>query len=316
MTINEHLTTFFGRPVVTVEPGKPLPTVDGPVAWRIESEDEDWDERAPLLFEAELHRFLDLVDPATVEALVVGAWGYAVNKDAPVPQLCAVADRLPNLRALFFGDITYEECEISWINQGDITMLLEEYPRLEVLRSRGMENLSLRPVRHEHLRELGIETGGLPREIVHAVNASTLPALTHLELWIGMEYYQRTTEVADLAPILAGDRFPHLRYLGLRNAENADEIAAALAVAPVVPQLETLDLSLGCLGDTGAEALLAGQSLMHLTKLDLHHHYLSTDMTDRLRAALPEVDLDLSEPKRDPSARWTDDDSRWTAVSE
>ena len=79
----------------------------------------------------------------------------------------------------------------------------------------------------------------------------------------------------DLAPILAGARLPALKHLGLRDAEIADEVAAALAGAPVVARLETLDLSLGTLSDAGAAALLAGQPLTHLRKLDLHHHFLS-----------------------------------------
>ena len=40
-------------------------------------------------------------------------------------------------------------------------------------------------------------------------------------------------------------------------------------------RLKTLDLSMGVLSDVGAEALLAGQPLTHLRRLDLHHHFLS-----------------------------------------
>lgn len=61
-------------------------------------------------------------------------------------------------------------------------------------------------------------------------------------------------------------------------------------------RLSTLRLSLGTLGDAGAEALLGGQPLTHLAELDLHHHYLSEPMTGRLREALEpsgvRVDLD------------------------
>ncbi|GLY24951.1 hypothetical protein [Micromonospora sp. NBRC 101691] len=58
--------------------------------------------------------------------------------------------------------------------------------------------------------------------------ASELPALTDLELWIGTPDYGGDTEVADLAPLLAGERFPALRRLGLRNAEIADALVTAL----------------------------------------------------------------------------------------
>nr|WP_034263025.1 hypothetical protein [Actinospica robiniae] len=80
--------------------------------------------------------------------------------------------------------------------------------------------------------------------------------------------------------------------------------------------LETLDLSLGTLGDEGAASLLAGQPLTHLAKLDLHHHFMSDAMMQRLRAALPGVDLDLSE--QEEPEEWDDDEPpmRYIAVSE
>jgi hypothetical protein len=62
---------------------------------------------------------------------------------------------------------------------------------------------------------------------------------------------------------------PRLRHLALCNSVIGDEIAAAAAAAPVVARLEVLGLSMGTLGDAGAEALLGGQPLTHLTKLDL-----------------------------------------------
>ena len=46
----------------------------------------------------------------------------------------ALADRLPALEALFLGDITFEQQEISWIQQSDISPLFLAFPRLRVLR--------------------------------------------------------------------------------------------------------------------------------------------------------------------------------------
>ena len=50
--------------------------------------------------------------------------------------------RLTGLRGLFLGDIPYEDCEISWINQTDLTPLFAAFPRLEHFRSRGGEGLA------------------------------------------------------------------------------------------------------------------------------------------------------------------------------
>ncbi|MBB0232566.1 hypothetical protein [Streptomyces calidiresistens] len=78
-----------------------------------------------------------------------------------------------------------------------------------------------------------------------------------------------------------------------------------LSSAPVVAQLEELDLSLGLLTDTGGRALLEGQPLTHLKRLNLHHHFLTEPVRAALRAALEPfgVDLDLSEPQ-DPEDEW------------
>jgi hypothetical protein len=298
MAINVHAADFAGLPCHTFVAEEPLPADQSEVAWRVTSWEHDhrqWDQPHSPAFEQTFTAFLDQVDTDAVRALVIGSWGYAAMNVAPIDLLCAAAPRLPNLRALFLGDITFEECEMSWIKQGDITALLTAYPELEVLRVRGADGLDLRPVRHTALRELAFESGGLPAEVVRAVAECELPALTHLELWLGTEDYGGDATIADLTPILDGGRWPRLTHLGLRDAELADEVAAALAGAPVVPRLDTLDLSLGVLSDAGAEALLAGQPLTHLRRLDLHHHYLSDAMAARLVAELPGVEVDLSD---------------------
>ncbi|SCF06894.1 hypothetical protein GA0074695_3237 [Micromonospora viridifaciens] len=315
MTFSSHARSFAGRPVVEVPLDGALPTVDGPVSWRFGrwDFDETADDTLSPEFAAAFERFLGQAGPS-VESLVVGAWGYAAFNPAPIAQLCAAAPRLPALRALFLGDMTSEECEVSWMKVGDVSPLLAAYPALEVLRVRGGEDLAFAPVRHGRLRELAVETGGLPREFVAAVLASDLPALTELELWLGTPDYGGDTSVADLAPLLAGERFPRLRRLGLRNAEIVDDLAAALASAPVVGRLERLDLSLGTLGDEGAAALLAGQPLTHLAELDLHHHYLSEEMAGSVAGALAGVRVDLSE--RQVPEEYDGESYRYTAVSE
>jgi hypothetical protein len=146
--------------------------------------------------------------------------------------------------------------------------------------------------------------------VVRAVGASDLPNLWSLELWLGTDNYGGDATAADLADLLSGARLPALTSLGLRNAEIADEVAAAVAGAPVVARLTILDLSMGVLTDRGARALLAGQPLTHLDELHLWHHYLSTDMMERLVAGLPGVRVDLDEQLHD------DEEDRWIAVSE
>lgn len=294
MTIGEHIETFAGLPVSTFDPEQTT-KVDGAHAWRLEVE---WDSDGDAMPEV----FAKLRATAGVEsvwALILGEWGESSSEKVPYELVVAAAEWLPNLTALFLAELTYDECEISWICQDDITPVLRAYPRLEVLRVRGAQgmegSLSLEPMRHEALREFAVESGGLPASVVRAVGACDFPALEHLELWLGMGNYGGDATVEDLAPILSAARLPQVTTLGLRDAEIADQVAEALAGAPVIAQLHTLDLSLGALSDQGAEALLAGQPLTHLKRLDARHHFLSDAMAARLVAELPDVDVDVSD---------------------
>jgi hypothetical protein len=318
MRVNEHLDELhclptFDFPAADARDGLPAP---GSVAWRlsVEAYDEDPEES----FEELWRRFLTTVDPAGVRALVVGAWedAYEDTSARVVDLIVSARDRLTGLVAIFLGDMEAEECEISWIMQSDVTRLLDAFPGLEELGVRGGARLAFPPVRHERLRTLAFETGGLPGEVVRGVVASELPALEYLEMWLGVEEYGGDATVADLAPLLAGGRFPRLRHLGLQNSEAQDEIAAAVASAPVVAQLGSLSLSMGVLSDAGAEALLGGQPLTHLSQLDLRHHFLSDAMVKRVKEALEpsgvEVDLsDEQDPDIDEGREW-----RYVAVSE
>lgn len=292
MTINEHLTEFAGRRVVLWEPGEPLPDPAEAFCRLALSWDEldnggSWSQK--------LARFL--ADPASraVEGLVVGVWGGLIaDKDEEavdiIAALVAARDQLPHLRALFVGDIIVEESEISWIRQGDHAPLLAAYPQLEHFGVRGGDGLTLGALRHDALRTLIVQTGGLPGSVAREVAAAELPNLRHLELWLGSENYGNDTTTDDLAPILAGDRFPALDYLGLRDSERADKVAAAVAVAPVLARIGTLDLSLGTLTDEGAAALLASPAVARLRKLDIHHHFCSDELIAQLAALPPELD--------------------------
>lgn len=306
MTIGSHLTTFAGLPIRSWDDDTPL---DDPaaVAWRVEDDEFE----GPIEgFERAFEAMLDRAGPGGPTALVLGMWGTAYDEGPPLDLLTRNLFRLTNLRSLFIGEMTFEQCEISWINQGPLNPLLEAFGRLERLWVRGSVGLELAPLRHEGLRELVLQSGGLPAPVIAAVLGCDLPHLSHLELWLGVENYGGGATPGDLAPLLTGRAFPALTHLGLRNAENTDEIAAELAAAPVVARLRSLDLSLGTLGDAGAEALLAGQPLDHLDRLDLHHHFMSTALAQRLVDEFPGVRVDVSE--QEAEREW----GRYTSVSE
>ncbi|MEU0236182.1 STM4015 family protein [Nocardiopsis sp. NPDC006198] len=274
-----------------------------------------------------LARFLSEVDTERLTALVVGEWSYANEGGMyqAADLLVEHADALPNLRSVFFGDITFDECELSWISQPDLAPLVAAFPRLEALTVKGADGmdgrLGLHVPSHASLRSLTLQSGGLPGRVVREVASSGLSALEHLELWLGMEDYGGSTSPQDLAPVLSGEAFPRLRYLGVRNAEKWAEWVPVLAEAPVLAGLEVLDLSLGILTDQGARELVdrAG-AFAGLRRLDLHHHFLGEETVERVRAAFAGsgVELDLDAGRDDDDEEYDEDEEPYyyTAASE
>lgn len=239
--------------------------------------------------------FAESAQAATTTALVIGSWeeAYESSCQEALDYLAVNSARLPCLTELFVGDMDSEECEISWINQGNYTALIKAFPQLERLHIKGSTELVLssEPLAHANLKALTIECGGLPKSIIETITQAQLPNLEYLNLYLGVDEYGFDASLDDLRPLLTKERFPKLKYLALADSEIADEIAEAIAEAPVLDILETLDLSQGTLSDKGGEALLASSKIRQLKRLDLHYHYLSNAVMAKLRALGPIVDV-------------------------
>jgi hypothetical protein len=287
MTIEAHVEEFGGLRVRDFVPAKGLMAPET-TAYRIGLDYDDV-EVAKIQFADLFTALLADANVGRLAKLVVGLWGGEWGtSSAMVTELLVAARRnLAGLTGLFLGDIIRPEQEISWIVQADLSPLWKAFPKLEQLQVRGGGGLRFGTIQHNTLRSLVVETGGLPREVVAEVARAKLPALEHLELWLGCESYGGNATVEDLRPFLTGELFPKLQSLALRNCEWADSLAEAIAQSPILLQLDTLDLSLGTLGDEGAQALLAAPHVRKLKKLNLHRNYLSTDM----RTALQQLPL-------------------------
>lgn len=310
--ISENLTSWLGRKVVDFKPlteggASPGQRLSSEVIYRFRLEYEDEHTMAGL-FAA----FTTAPGACDVTALVIGAWGGddpSATSEEIVQLLVGARRALPKLEAIFFGDIIYEEMEMSWINQSDVSPLFSAYPGLRHFVVRGGNGLSLgHRTKAPCLQSLIVQTGGLPTAILSETWTLDAPRLEHLELWLGTDNYGWNGTVADLAPLLGGGLFPQMKTLGLRNSEIADQVAEALVTSPLMDRIENLDLSLGTLGDTGAGHLLAAPFLKHLRSLDLHHHYCSDVVMERLRQAFPAVNLADKEEG--------DEDERYVSVGE
>lgn len=310
MTVNQNQDRFFGKPVVEFRMGDTIadPGSVRTTVYRL-AQDYDSAESQRELLEA----FLSQVDTSSLDALVIGAWSEA-HDESPQDYLDVLIERrddLGALRALFVGDMTFEDCEISWIIQcGGYKALLDAFPMLQVLRIRGGTQLEFQPVAHEFLEELAVECGGLPSAVFNGIAGSTLPALRRLELWLGDDNYGFDGDIGTYATLLATIKPERLEYLGLRNAQISDALAAHLAQQPWLSQLKTLDLSMGTIGDEGAQALLDSPHVKTLQTLDLSHHYIGDALQAKLKSLPCRVVLD------DPQDADETDGDRYVEVAE
>jgi hypothetical protein len=299
MTLSQHAEVFFDK---KVKPFEAAEDWEGPdVAYRLSVSYDDGQK-------AMMERLEELLSQDGIDqlpALVIGAWAAddsSFSSQAIIKALVKNKSRLASLKALFLGDIIYEENEISWIEQSDVTPLLQAFPGLEALRVRGGNSLKFSKIRHEGLKQLIIETGGLRRSVIREICRCEFPNLEHLELWLGVENYGWDGGVEDLQPILADKLFPKLTYLGLRNSDIVDEIAPVVVNAPILNRLTTLDLSNGTLSDVGGQALLNLPAKTPLQLLNVSHHYMTKEMVKRLVKKLPcKV---VAEDGQDPDEEW------------
>ncbi|MFG2086930.1 STM4015 family protein [Spirillospora sp. NPDC048824] len=291
----------------------------GAFAWRLRlmpfGDEED--------FRTYLGRFIAEIDTAAVTALIIGnCWdpGPANDHvDAVRDALTEHAGAFPALRALFFGEVTREEADrYSWIAQADVSPLLAAFPRVREFVVRGADEMTFggswgtftlawNVPRHEELRRLTFQTHRLDPVVVRGVLSSDLPALEHLELFLGSADGDGASP-EDLAPLLAGAAFPSLTSLGLRNGQDTDALVAAMADAPVTGRLSVLDLSLGTLTDKGAQILLDTPAFLDLDRLDLHHHHMSEEMTEQIRSRFTEAGVAIDVGGRQELEEYEDDE--------
>jgi hypothetical protein len=223
-----------------------------------------------------------------IEALVLGFVDYDSIALIANGFLIDNIEKFVNLKALFLGDIEDSEMMISSIQQDDVSHILMVYPKLEVLHVRGTGVKFNEILQHQKLKVLRIESGGLNQSTITGINELELPALEYLELWLGRDEYGGDSSIDDLINIISGDKFPKLKYLGLRNCEYTDDIAFELAKSPILEQLIDLDLSMGTLGDDGLTALLNCPGINDLDILNVSQNWISKNFIENI---LPTLEL-------------------------
>ena len=126
------------------------------------------------------------------------------------------------------------------------------YPGLATLRELRIESraFELGAVDLPALRSLELVTRGLTRDNLASVLAANCPELERLVLWLGETgLHDCDVELADLDALLATDRFPKLRELGLCGG-NIPAVLERTIGTPLLARLKVLDAAGGYLDGT------------------------------------------------------------------
>ena len=241
-----------------------------------------------------------LADPEfqNIDKLIIGDWGgaYEDSCQAVLDAIADNADKFSHITSLFVGDMDYEECEISWIIQGDYSRIWEAMPQLKEITVKGSTDLKLGKIKHSSLESLTIICGGLGSDVIKEIEEAELPELKKLLVYIGSDNYGFDGDADTVRSLLANSDFPELEYLGIADSEIQDELTAVVLDCKYIDSITTLDLSCGTITDKGGELLLKKlPELKNLKKLDLSYNYLSDEMKEKLTAAAPAVEMDLSD---------------------
>ena len=225
--------------------------------------------------------------------ITIGCWDYEGDDCSALLQgLIENKDKFAQIEGLFWGDIEQEEQEISWIEQADLSPLLDSMPKLKDLKIKGTNNLRLGKTSRPELRSLEIISGGMPTEVVEDILASDFPNLEKLILYVGVEDYGFEGDIEIFRPLFSKERFPKLTYLGLVNSEEQDSIVEMFLESDILPQLETMDISAGTLKDEGAQLLLDNMDkIAHLKFINMRYNYLSKDMKKQLQNLPMKIDI-------------------------
>lgn len=245
-----------------------------------------------------------LQDPElpNLEEIIIGCWGesYDNSSQAIVDSFTDNREKFQHIEKLFVGDMEYDECEVSWIEQADYSKLWDAWPQLKSLTIKGSNDLSFGKIKHDNLQELEIICGGLPARVIQQIADAELPNLRKLNLYIGVEDYGFDGDVSGIENLLEADFIKNLDYLGLGDSEIQDEIVEAFFKYADLGKLKTLDFSNGTLTDKGGQILLDhAAKLKQLEKLDLTYHYMSNEMMEKLKATGLPVVLDEQQEAED-----------------
>lgn len=201
--------------------------------------------------------------------ITIGCWNYECEDCSELLEgMLEHKDKFAQIEGLFWGDIDQEEQEVSWIEQTDLSPLLDAMPKLKDLKIKGTN----KPAPGTDLTSGIAFTGNYQwRSSFRSsgrYHSSDFPNLEKLILVCRCRRLWIRGRFRDIPPLFSKERFPKLTYLGLVNSEEQDNIVEMFLQSDILPQLETMDISAGTLKDEGAQLLLDNlDKISHLNLL-------------------------------------------------
>lgn len=248
-----------------------------------------------------------------LQELTLGFWvPDGENEYSNAIEVLASLKKPQTLRSLFIGDFEYpDETEMSWSHLGDAGKLWKLYPRLQKVTLQS-GNMTLGKIDLPACREFEVRTGGLDAGCIKSICEANWPNLEKLHVWFGDDNYGAEGTIESIQSILDGKGLGKLKHLGLMNALFTDDIAKALPNSKILKQLETLDLSMGCLTDDGVAAILANkEAFKHLKSLNVEDNAVADEeQLGKLEGICASVRFG------DQSADRVEEDYRYTSVGE
>ena len=236
------------------------------------------------LLTSPIGRFVRSIDIEVVNGEVYSGASGQPNAGAAIAAIAAAKPAA--LRSISLGCSGYQQ---SWTYTGNLGPLWKAAPHLERI-SIDIGNVDLgKQIDLPKMKSLSIETGGLDRKNLQAIAKAKWPALEQLTLYLGTRDYGGNAKAADVAALLATP-FPRLKSLAICNAQIQGEVVREVLKAPLLKQLEALDLSKGTLIDEEAQPIADNVAVFkRLKNLDLSENYLTPAFERALKKSFGKV---------------------------
>lgn len=257
--------------------------------------------------------FLEIGTHSECEGVIMGFYGdWEMSYEGgdthgpAVTLLTENSGKLPKLKHIYLGDgSAAHNYDISSCQGGQLDELLVAFPGLENLHARATDP-GLKPTRHACLRSLVIEGSGVTNEFLLCLaEQSVFPELEQLTLCLGdSEYAGIGDDLSAVTKLINNNPFPKLKQLGLCNCGPADKLVELLTQSEMIQQIESLDLSLGTMGDAGGELLAKSEAFKNLKELELIHHYMTEPVIELVNKRFSGIKLKFEVGDAEPDYRY------------